>query len=331
MENRRKSHEPVLLEEVLGALSPSDEGIYVDGTFGGGSYSGAILEAANCAVFAIDRDPDAIMAGAALIAAYPGRLTLIEGLFSEMPELLGEAGIREVDGVVLDIGVSSMQIDEPSRGFSFQKDGPLDMRMGSGGQSGADAVNTLPEAELKRVIAVFGEERRAHAVARAIAKARMVKPFSRTGELARLVESVLGRRPQDPIHPATRTFQALRIYVNRELEELVWGLSAAEKILKPGGRLAVVTFHSLEDRIAKRFLTERSAREARPSRHLPAASVPQPSFEFLGRGPVTPTEEEVARNPRARSAKLRAAVRTDAPARPLSAGLLALATAGGHG
>jgi 16S rRNA (cytosine1402-N4)-methyltransferase len=331
MENGHKTrHQPVLLEAVLKALTPRDGGIYVDGTFGGGGYSRGLLEAADCAVYAIDRDPTAIEAGAALVATFPGRLTLIEGLFSDMADLLGERGIDAADGVVLDVGVSSMQIDDPQRGFSFMKDGPLDMRMGKNGQSASDVVNTLAPADLKQVIAVFGEERRAHAIARAIAKAREEKPITRTGELARLVEKVLGRRPQDPIHPATRTFQALRIYVNRELEELVHGLSAAERLLKPGARLAVVTFHSLEDRIVKRFLAGRSGRQALPSRHLPAVERAPPSFALLGRQPVTPSAEEVASNPRARSAKLRAAVRTDAPPRPVAAELAALALAGGR-
>jgi 16S rRNA (cytosine1402-N4)-methyltransferase len=327
MEIRRPSHQPVLLEEVLEALSPKDSGIYVDGTFGGGSYTQAILDAARCTVFAIDRDPRAIKAGAALIAAYPGRLTLIHGLFAEMGELLAERNMYQADGIVLDIGVSSMQLDEPERGFSFQKDGPLDMRMGGEGQDAADVVNTLPEAELKRIIAVFGEERRAHAIARAIARRRQEQPFTRTGELAQLVQSVLGRRPQDLIHPATRTFQALRIYVNRELEELVYGLSAAEHLLKPGGRLTVVTFHSLEDRIVKRFLQERSGHRARPSRHRPELTSPTASFALSGRQPVTPRPREVAENPRARSAKLRSAIRTEATAIPMNPDLVELATA----
>jgi len=331
MENRRKSHQPVLLGEVLEVLSPRERGIYVDGTFGAGGYSRGILETADCAVYAIDRDPAAIEAGAALVAAFPGRLTLIEGLFSNMTQLLAKRDIDAVDGVVLDVGVSSMQIDDPHRGFSFMKDGPLDMRMGKSGQSASDVVNTLAPKDLKQVIAEFGEERRAQAIARAIATAREEKPITRTGELARLVEKVLGRRPQDPIHPATRTFQALRIYVNRELEELVHGLSAAERLLKPGARLAVVTFHSLEDRIVKRFLAERSGRQALPSRHLPAAEPVPPSFAPLGRQPVTPSAEEVASNPRARSAKLRSASRTDAPPRPISVELAGLASAGVRG
>ena len=330
MQDRPKLHQPVLLNEVLEALAPRPRGIYVDGTFGGGGYTQAILESAQCSVYAIDRDPRAIEAGAALIAAFPNRLTLIEGLFSNMGELLAAEGISEVDGIVLDIGVSSMQIDDAERGFSFQKDGPLDMRMGRSGPSAADVVNSLEESELKSVIAVFGEERRAYAIARAIAKRRREQPFTRTSELAQLIQSVLGRRPYEAIHPATRTFQALRIFVNRELEELVQGLGTAEKLLKPGGRVAIITFHSLEDRIVKRFLIERSGKEARPSRHQPAAQAALPSFELMGPQPVTPSEEEVSRNPRARSAKLRAAVRTAAPAQALNQGLRRLASIEGR-
>jgi 16S rRNA (cytosine1402-N4)-methyltransferase len=330
MEIRRPSHQPVLLQDVLRALRPKDGGIYVDGTFGGGGYTKAILDAADCAVFAIDRDPSAIEAGAALIAAYPGRLTLIEGLFANMVDLLAERTVYATDGIVLDIGVSSMQLDEAERGFSFQKDGPLDMRMGGEGPSAAEVINTLPEAELKRVIAVFGEERRAHAIARAIARRREQKAFTRTGELAQLIQSVLGRRPQDAIHPATRTFQALRILVNQELEQLVHGLSAAEHLIKPGGRLAVVTFHSLEDRIVKRFLQERSGHSARPSRHQPELQTEPASFELLGPQPIGPGAQEVSLNPRARSAKLRSAMRTEALAIPLSQDLLTLASSEGR-
>src|SRR5215212_7246763 len=303
----KSRHEPVLLTEVLEALHPREGGIYVDGTLGGGGYSRAVLQTADCAVYAIDRDAQALAAGAALAAAFPGQLTLIEGLFSNMDSLLALHGVEAVDGIVLDVGVSSMQLDDPARGFSFRSDGPLDMRMGRGGQTAADAVNTLSEDELKRIIAVFGEERRAHAIARAIARTRADKPFTRTGELARLVESVIGRKPQDPIHPATRTFQALRIYVNRELDELVRALGAAEKLL-----------------------AERSGHAARPSRHRPAAATQHPTFMLLTRNPVTPSEAEVEANPRSRSAKLRAAVRTDAPARPLTRDLLLLASSGGR-
>jgi 16S rRNA (cytosine1402-N4)-methyltransferase len=326
MPNRPKLHQPVLLNEVLEALAPRPGAIYVDGTFGGGGYTRAILESAHCSVYAIDRDPRAIDGGSALIAAFPQRLTLIEGLFSDMDELLAAKGVREVDGIVLDIGVSSMQIEEAERGFSFQKDGPLDMRMGREGPSAADVVNHLAEDELKRIIAVFGEERRAHALARAIAKRRREQPFTRTGELAQLVQSVLGRKANEAIHPATRTFQALRIFINGELDELVQGLIAAEQLLKPGARLAAVTFHSLEDRIVKQFFTERSGREARPSRHQPAALAVPPSFELHGPHPRIASDEEVARNPRARSAKLRWGVRTAAPARAITPSLKRLAS-----
>jgi 16S rRNA (cytosine1402-N4)-methyltransferase len=326
----KSRHEPVLLAEVLEAMHPREGGIYVDGTFGAGGYTRAILQTADCTVYAIDRDGEALASGAALAAAFPGRLTLIEGLFSNMDSLLALHGVEAVDGIVLDVGVSSMQLADPSRGFSFRSDGPLDMRMGQGGRTAADAVNTLSEDELKRIIAVFGEERRAHAIANAIARARAEKPFTRTVELARLVESVIGRKPQDPIHPATRTFQALRIHVNRELEELVRALGVAEKLLKPGGRLAVVSFHSLEDRIVKKFLVERSGHAALPSRHRPAAAPQPPSFMLLTRNPITPSEAEVESNPRSRSAKLRAALRTDAPARPLTRDLQLLANSGGR-
>ncbi len=309
-------HRPVMLAEVLAALSPAEGGIYVDGTFGAGGYTRAILETADCRVYAIDRDPTAIREGEALQAKYAGRLTLIEGRFSDMAALLAERGIDAVDGVVLDLGVSSMQLDREERGFSFQKDGPLDMRMGGSGRTAADLVNELPEAELHRIIAVYGEERRARAIAKAIARARKVRPIITTRELARLVEEVLGRMPGvEKLHPATRTFQALRIEVNEELDELAHALAAAESVLAPGGRLVVVSFHSLEDRIVKRFLAERIEGRARPSRHAPPAGpAPEPTFQLLVKGAAQPTEAEIEVNPRARSARLRAAVRTAAPA-----------------
>ncbi len=311
----RPPHKPVLLKAVIEALSPRHGGIYVDGTFGGGGYSAALLHEADVSVYAIDRDPEAIAGGSSLAAAFPGRLTLIEGRFSDMIGLLSRHGVASVDGIVLDVGVSSMQIGDSARGFSFQSDGPLDMRMERSGPTAADAVNALDEAELRHIISNFGEERRAAAVARAIVRRRSDQPLLRTAELARLVESVLGRRPHDNIHPATRTFQALRIHVNRELEELIEALEAAEELLKPGGRLAVVTFHSLEDRIVKRFLALRSGRTSKPSRHQPAAAATsEATFRLLLRGPVAAGEAEVADNPRARSAKLRAAERTAAPA-----------------
>ncbi|MDP9138042.1 MAG: 16S rRNA (cytosine(1402)-N(4))-methyltransferase RsmH [Pseudomonadota bacterium] len=315
----RPRHRPVLLKAVLAALAPQDGGIYVDATFGGGGYSRAILDEARARVFAIDRDRQAIAGGQALAQTFSGRLTLIEGRFSDMSALLSDHGVERADGVVFDVGVSSMQIDDASRGFSFQHDGPLDMRMEASGETAADAVNSLDEVRLAHIFAAFGEERRARAIARAIVRKRTERPLARTGELARLVEGVLGRRPQDHIHPATRTFQALRIHVNRELEELAEGLVAAEALLKPGGRLAAVTFHSLEDRIVKRFLALRSGKVARPSRHQPmTGEPPEPTFRLLTNGPVGAEPGEIENNPRARSAKLRAAVRTSAP--PIGAG-----------
>jgi 16S rRNA (cytosine1402-N4)-methyltransferase len=307
-----------MLAQVLATLSPRDGGIYVDGTFGAGGYSRAILEAAPCSVFAIDRDPDAIKGGAALLAAFPGRLTLFEGRFSEMELLLARFDVKAIDGVALDIGISSMQIDEAVRGFSFLKEGPLDMRMSRSGVSAADVVNSAPPEKLSRIIGVLGEERRARAIAGAIVRRRQNRPILTTSDLVTAVEGVAGRKPKDRIHPATRTFQALRIYVNRELEELAQGLAAAERLLKPRGRLVVVSFHSLEDRIVKRFIVERTAGTTTTSRHvpLPGDSRP-PSFATIVRGHLEASEEEIAVNPRARSAKLRAAERTDAPSSPL--------------
>jgi 16S rRNA (cytosine1402-N4)-methyltransferase len=313
-------HVPVLLDPVLAVLAPRDGETHVDGTFGGGGYARALLEAADCMVIGIDRDPDAIARGRRMAAGYPGRLALIEGRFSQMDTLVAGHGVRAVDGVVLDIGVSSFQLDDRGRGFSFRLDGPLDMRMGGEGPDAARVVNELGERELAELIARLGEERRARAVARAIVAARRAQPITRTGELADIVRSVV-RKSADGIDPATRTFQALRLYVNDELGELERGLAAAERILRAGGRLAVVAFHSLEDRIVKTFLAERSGHAPRPSRHLPdlPGSARAPSFRLVTRKPATPGEDELARNPRARSARLRAAVRTDAPAWPEAA------------
>ena len=324
-------HQPVLLKEALRALSPGENGIYIDGTFGAGGYSRALLNSVRGRVLAIDRDPQAVAAGTGLAQEFPSRFIIVRDRFSNMRAVAERHGHSAVDGVVLDIGLSSMQLDSAERGFSFQKDGPLDMRMEAEGQTAADVVNTLPEKTLAKIIAVFGEERRARAIARVIVAARAKKPFTRTGELERLVVSVLGKKAEEALHPATRTFQALRIYVNRELEELVRGLGAAEEILKPGGRLAAVTFHSLEDRILKRFLVQRSGRAPKPSRHLPETTgLPHASFTLLEPFPLAATAEEIARNPRARSAKLRAAIRTSDPAQPLSAELIALSTVEGH-
>ena len=305
-------HIPVLLQPVLAALRPIDGGIYVDGTFGAGGYATALLAAARCRVYGIDRDPAAIAVGRALAEVAAGRLELLEGRFADMPALLDAAGVAVVDGVALDLGVSSMQLDQAERGFSFREDGPLDMRMSGRGTSAAEVVNQTEERELADIIFKFGEERHSRRVARAIVRARIQTPITRTLQLA---EIVAGTVPRDPgLHPATRTFQALRIYVNDELGELARGLAAAERLLKPSGRLAVVSFHSLEDRLVKRFLLMRSGEAPRPSRHAPAsAATMRPSFRLLSRSAVRPTTAEIAANPRARSARLRAAERTEAP------------------
>jgi 16S rRNA (cytosine1402-N4)-methyltransferase len=309
-------HVPVLIEEVMRFLAPDGGGIFIDGTFGAGGYSRAIL-ATGAAVIGIDRDGEAIDAGAALASRSAGRLTLVEGRFSDLDRIARAHGHERVDGVVLDVGVSSMQIDTAARGFSFQKDGPLDMRMGASGPTAADIVNTMDQGALTRVIAVLGEEKRARTVAAAIVKARAVQPLSGTVELADIVARAIGRRASDPIHPATRTFQALRIFVNRELDELAEALAASERILGEGGRLVVVAFHSLEDRIVKRFLADRTAVRSGGSRHAPERAVALPTFELLTRGAVVPGTSEIRANPRARSAKLRAARRTAVAPRAL--------------
>jgi len=313
------AHVPVLLPQVLAALQPKAHAAYIDATFGAGGYTGAILaEAPQARVLGIDRDPSAIAAGRALADASHGRLTLVEGCFSDLDQLAEVAGCVPVDGVVLDIGVSSTQLDDAERGFSFQADGPLDMRMSSQGRSAADVVNAAEEEELADIFFHLGEERSARGIARRIVARRRERPFERTADLAALVARVLGREKIAGRHAATRTFQALRIYVNDELGELARGLTAAECILAPGGRLVVVTFHSLEDRIVKQFLKDRAAPPPQGSRHLPAQTghIRPPSFQFVNQRPVSPTERETAANPRARSAKLRAAIRTAAPAWP---------------
>jgi 16S rRNA (cytosine1402-N4)-methyltransferase len=312
-------HIPVMLSEVLAALEPKDGQVIIDGTFGAGGYSEAILREADCKIIAIDRDPEAFRLSGKLAEKYPGRLMAVLGRYSEMDEIAVSEGFTSVDGVTLDLGVSSMQLDEPRRGFSFMQEGPLDMRMGESGPTAADIVNVLPEGELAAIIGRLGEERRARAIAKAIVARRAEQPITTTTELADIVASVLGRKREEKKHPATRTFQALRLYLNQELDELARGLSAAEGLLRAGGRLAVVTFHSLEDRIAKRFFASRSAPPPRASRHLPEArsEIIAPSFRLLNRRPLEPSKAEIARNPRARSARLRAAERTEASAHPL--------------
>jgi 16S rRNA (cytosine1402-N4)-methyltransferase len=303
-------HVPVLLAEVLDALAIAPGERHVDGTFGAGGYSRAMAEA-GAMVFAIDRDPDAIAEGQAVVAASGGRITLVQGEYSRMQSLLAEAGITQVDGITLDIGVSSMQLDRADRGFSFQNDGPLDMRMSQSGMTAAEWLNGADEAEIANVLYRYGEERQSRRVARAIVAAR---PLSRTGELAAVVRRALGFRPGQPKDPATRTFQAIRIFLNQELAELEAGLEAAEAALAPGGRLAVVSFHSLEDRIVKQFLRERSGSEAGGSRHRPESAPARPATFRPPARAVRGGAEEIARNPRARSATLRSAVRTNAPA-----------------
>jgi len=305
-----RPHIPVLLSQVLAALGPKAGEAYIDGTFGAGGYSAAILEAADCRLIGLDRDPSAIVGALPLLQKFSGRLKIVEARFSEMAEVWRRHDAGNPDGIVLDVGVSSMQLDQADRGFSFQADGPLDMRMGADGQSAADILNTATEAEIADILFDYGEERRSRAIARAIVAAR---PITRTLQLAALVEKVIGRKPGDPKHPATRTFQALRIAVNTELEELERALKSSELLLKPGGRLVVVTFHSLEDRIVKDFLRERSERAAKGSRHLPAEKMVSPSFQIVNQRPISPSEDEIAANPRARSARLRAAIRTGAP------------------
>jgi len=299
-------HVPVLMPEVLAALQPGPGKLVVDGTFGAGGYSRALL-ASGARVVAFDRDPTARRFADGLGDDF----RLVEATFSRMSEELGE-GVA--DGVALDLGLSSMQIDEAERGFSFMRDGPLDMRMGADGPTAADLVNTAEPAELARIFWVYGEERESRRIARAIARRRDTEPFTRTLDLAEHIERALGGRRGAKVHPATRSFQGLRIAVNDELGELEAGLVAAEQVLKAGGRLAVVTFHSLEDRIVKAFFTLRAGKTPGGSRHAPPVEAKAaPSFDLLFNGARAPSEDEVRANPRARSAKLRAAVRTEAP------------------
>ena len=307
-------HQPVMLNEVLASLQPRDNALYIDATFGRGGYTRAILNSADCNVMAIDRDPDAIAAGQSLVNEMNGRFSLKEGPFSALAEIAQAEGHEKVDGIVFDLGLSSPQLDEAERGFSFRHDGPLDMRMEKSGDDAADFVNSADEAEIAHVIWMYGEERASRRIARAIVKARQEAPITRTKELAKLVHSVMPRPKPGQIDPATRTFQGIRIHVNGELDEIEAAMIAAEKMLKPDGRLVVVSFHSLEDRIIKTFMLKRSGQGPRPSRHLPDIEMAPASFSLPSRKPVLPSEAETEQNPRARSAKLRLAVRTDAPA-----------------
>lgn len=306
-------HVPVMLAEVLEALRPKVSETVIDGTFGAGGYSRAIL-ARGADLVAIDRDPEAFSEAARMAEVFSGRMKAVRGRFGDVAEIAAaETDDGKVDGVVLDVGVSSMQIDEADRGFSFNKDGPLDMRMGDEGPTAADVVNRMKVGDLARIFNFLGEERHAGRIARAIEARRAERPFQRTLDLAQLVGRVVGRHPSDRIDPATRVFQALRIFVNDELGELAQALVGAEKVLKPQGRLVVVSFHSLEDRIVKRFLRDRSE-AASGSRHLPDAPARTLTFESRNR-PISAGEGEIAVNPRARSAKLRAGLRTEAPPR----------------
>jgi 16S rRNA (cytosine1402-N4)-methyltransferase len=312
-------HIPVLLTEMLDALAPRDAGKILDATFGGGGYAEAILNSAACTLWAIDRDPDAIARGATLAARFPGRLHLIEGQFGDMFSLLSAAGVQLLDGVVLDLGVSSFQLDAPARGFSFRADGPLDMRMGKHGTTAAELVNTLPEQALADLLFEFGEERASRRIARAIVAARAVTPVTTTSQLASIIRGVLppDRSGNDP---ATRSFQALRIRVNDELGEIERALAAAVQLLAPGGRLVVVAFHSLEDRIVKRFMTAATGRAPSPSRHDPRGLLTRarPHFRLLTPRAIRPAAAETSVNPRARSARLRALERLSADESPAS-------------
>lgn len=311
-------HKPVMLQEVLGALQPEDGKTYVDGTFGAGGYTQAILGQAKCTVYAIDRDPEAIQRGKVLHASLPN-LHMLEGNFADMDHLMATQLHPKVDGVVLDLGVSSPQLDQADRGFSFQKDGPLDMRMEKKGFSAADVVNAYPEHKLAHIFWAYGDERKSKQIAHRIVEERLKNPITTTLQLANLIHGVIPKHLHQKIDPATKTFQALRIYVNKEIDSLKKGLVAAEKILNPGGHLVVVSFHSLEDKEVKAFLQSRSGKKSNPSRHAPSLNSSiqlAPSFQLIEKKSITPTGKEIAQNPRARSAKLRWAVRTLADAWP---------------
>ncbi len=302
-------HYPVMLPEVLAALSPSDGEVYVDGTFGAGGYTRAILDAADCHVYAIDRDENAVSVANNLKGQYGDRFTFLRGCFGDVKSLLDDAGAGQVDGFVLDVGVSSMQLDQAERGFSFRFDGPLDMRMDiSAGQTAADIVNAYEESDLANLIYEYGEEKKSRRIARKIVEVRKEKPFERTSELAESIRAVMPKSYKDKIDPATRTFQALRIAVNDELGELDRALAASENVLKEDGRLVVVSFHSLEDGRVKRFLREKEGGE-QGSRHLPQVKLTSPIFKPIKKKAIKPSDKEVSENPRSRSARLRAAVR----------------------
>lgn len=303
-------HIPVLLNEVVESIALKDGGVYVDGTFGAGGYTRAVLDAADCTVYAIDRDPDAIREGQKLVEAYKGRLHLLHGTFGEMAELVRGEGVDFVDGVMLDIGVSSMQIDRAERGFSFQKDGALDMRMSQNGLSAADVLNTFGEREIADIIYKYGEERFSRRIAAAVVEQRKTAPFKTTLEFADLIRRTVPHKRED-IDPATRSFQALRIYVNDELGQLESGLSAAHDLLKAGGRMAIVSFHSLEDRIVKTFMQEKSGKTANPSRYMPVIEKQAATLKTITKKPILPTESETKFNPRARSARLRVAEKAE--------------------
>lgn len=308
-------HFPVMLDEVLSNLSPEDGGVYVDGTFGAGGYTRAILKSSNCTVIAIDRDPSALARAEEVKEEFGDRFVFVKGCFGDALSLVKSAGHDHVDGFVLDVGVSSMQIDQADRGFSFRFDAPLDMRMDTANDddTAADLVNNLPEEELASIIYRYGDERLSRRIARRIVKERSEKRIERTSELADIIRAVIPRGPKDKIDPATKTFQALRIAVNDELGELERGLVAAENLLKQDGRLVIVSFHSLEDSIVKSFMSIRSGYQANSSRHLPPSPEPvqAPSFTLPRRKAVEPSDAETQQNPRSRSAKLRMAIRNN--------------------
>jgi len=306
-------HAPVMASEAVTALAPKENGVYVDATFGAGGYSGAILEAAHCTVYGFDRDPTAIERAAPLVERFKSRLRLVNRPFAELEEALAERGVDSVDGVIFDLGVSSMQLNEAERGFSFMRDGPLSMRMDGGKPDAADVIAKAEIGELAAIFKTYGEEKRARQIARAIAAARQAAPIETTMALAAIVERASPQRPGGRIHAATRVFQALRIFVNDELGQLTAGLRAAERLLRPAGRLVVVAFHSLEDRIVKQFFANRFQRTGGGPRHFPPLRRRAPSFSPVYAKALTPTEEEIASNPRARSARLRAGARLAAP------------------